>query len=266
MRVITLTTDFGTGDFESGVLKGVIWKIAPQVKIIDLSHAVSPQNVLEGALLLGRCTPYFPEGSIHVVVVDPGVGTGRRVMAARFGPQWFVGPDNGVATLMLERAEQNDWPVEIASADRPQYWLPVVSDVFHGRDIFSPVAAHLANGISLMDIGTRLNDPVRLDIPQPRRVGLGWHAQVMNVDHFGNLATNLRPEDLSDMGEVIIQIGEVVIRGLSQTFGQRPPGALVALINSEGFLEVAVVNGSAARRLKAVTGDTVVVLPIDRYA
>ena len=266
MRVISLTTDFGTGDFEVGVLKGVIWKIAPQVKIADLSHEISPHNVLDGALLLGRCTPYFPEDSIHVVVVDPGVGTKRRVIVARCGPQWFVGPDNGLATLMLERAEQNGWPVEVVSADQPRYWLPVVSNVFHGRDIFSPLAAHLAMGVTLAEIGTPIDNPDRLEIPQPQRSGSGWHAQVMNIDHFGNLATNLRSEHLIGMEKIIVQIGEVVIQGLSQTFGERPSGSLVALINSEGFLEIAEVNGSAARHLNAVTKDPVEVLPIKRDA
>jgi len=260
MAVISLTTDFGTGDFEVGVLKGVIWKIAPQVKITDLSHEIGPQNVLEGALLLGRCTPYFPEDSLHVVVVDPGVGTKRRVITARCGPQYFVGPDNGLVTLMLERAEQNGWPVKIVSADQPKFWLPNISNVFHGRDIFSPLAAHIANGVPLSQIGTPIDDPVRLEIPQPQRTESGWKAQVMNTDHFGNLATNLRVEHLDGMDDLIVRIKDVTIRGLSQTFGEQPSGSLVALINSEGFLEIAEVNGSAAHHLNAITHDLVEVL------
>ncbi|MFC2053876.1 S-adenosyl-l-methionine hydroxide adenosyltransferase family protein [Chloroflexota bacterium] len=266
MCVISLTTDFGTGDFEVGVLKGVIWKIAPQVKIADLSHEIGPQNVMEGALLLGRCTPFFPEGSLHVVVVDPGVGTKRRVIVARCGPQYFVGPDNGLVTLMLERAEQNGWPVKIITADQNKYWLPEISNVFHGRDIFSPLAAHLSNGVPLSQIGTPIDNPVRLEIPQPQRLESGWKAQVMNIDHFGNLSTNLRTEHLSGMGDLIVQVKEVTISGLSQTFGEQPSGSLVALINSEGFLEIAEVNGSAARRINAVTYDLVEVLPIERDA
>ena len=261
MRVISLTTDFGSGDFEVGVLKGVIWKIAPQVKIADLSHEIGPQNVLEGTLLLGRCTPFFPEGSIHVVVVDPGVGTKRRVIAARCGPQYFVGPDNGSVTLMLERAEINGWPVKIVSADQPKYWLSEVSNVFHGRDIFSPLAAHLANGVTLSQIGTPIDNPVRLEVPQPQPLESGWKAQVMNIDHFGNLSTNLRAEHLAGMGDLIVQIKDVTIRGLSQTFGEQAAGSLVALINSEGFLEIAEVNGSAARRLSTIPHDMVEVLP-----
>ncbi len=263
MRVITLTTDFGCGDFEIGTLKGVIWKIAPHVKIADLSHEIHPQNVLEGALLLGRCTPYFPKGSIHVAVIDPGVGTERQVIAARCGTQWFVGPDNGLLTLMLERAGQQKLPVEVVRVDQPKYWLPVISNVFHGRDIFAPVAAHLANGVTLSEIGTTIDHPLRLEIPQPKQYGKGWEAQVMNVDHFGNLATNLSLEHLIGLGEPAIRVGEVLIHGLSQTFGDRPPGSLVALINSEGYLEIARVNGSAARHLNVVTGDRVEVLPID---
>jgi S-adenosylmethionine hydrolase len=266
MRVISLTTDFGTGDFEVGVLKGVIWKIAPQVKIADLSHEIGPQNVLEGAFLLGRCTPFFPDGSLHVVVVDPGVGTKRRVIAGRCGPQYFVGPDNGLVTLMLERAEQNGWPVKIVSADQPKYWLSEISNVFHGRDIFSPLAAHVANGVPLSQIGTLIDNPVRLEIPQPQRFESGWKAQVMNIDHFGNLSTNLRTEHLTGMGDLNVQIKDVTIRGLSTTFGKQPSGSLVALINSEGFLEIAEVNGSAASHINAVTHDQVEVLPIKRDA
>ncbi len=261
MSVISITTDFGSDDFEVGVLKGVIWKIAPQVKIADLSHEISPQSVLEGALLLGRCTPFFPEGSIHVVVVDPGVGTNRRVIAARCGAQYFVGPDNGLATLMLERAEQNGEPVKIICADQPKYWLPEISNVFHGRDIFSPLAAHIANGVPISQIGTPLDNPVRLDIPRPQWVGSSLKGQVMNIDHFGNLSTNLTSEHLTGMGDLIVEIKDASIRGLSQTFGEQGFGSLVALINSEGFLEIAKVNGNAARHLNATINDLVEVRP-----
>ena len=154
MRVITLTTDFGLRDGYAGVLKGVIWKIAPEVKIADISHLISPQNVMEGALTLGRAAAYFPEGTIHVGVVDPGVGTSRRAIAARLGLQYFVGPDNGLFTVLLEQAEGKQEKIEVFHLNRPEFWLSSISNVFHGRDIFAPTAAHLGQGVRLESMGT----------------------------------------------------------------------------------------------------------------
>jgi S-adenosylmethionine hydrolase len=262
MKIITLTTDFGTGDDEANVLKGVIWSIAPETHIADLSHEIAPQDVLQGALMLERCSPYFPEGTIHVAVVDPGVGTDRRGLAARFGPLAFVGPDNGLLTLLLRRAEENRWPVEITSLENPQYWLPVVTSVFHGRDVFAPVAAHMANGVPLSEFGSPVNNPIRLEIPEPQRSGLGWKAQVIAADHFGNLSTRIRPGHLDGMGTVAVRLGGVEIRGLVKTFGERPPGELVALFNSSDFLDVSVVNGNAAQKLGVKPGDPIEVYPL----
>ncbi len=254
-RVITLATDFGAGDSEAGVLKGVIWKIAPGTHIADLSHEIGPQDVLEGALLLERCTPYFPAGSIHVGVVDPGVGTRRRAIAAQLGDQGFVGPDNGLFTLMLARAEALGGPIQIVKLDQPQYWLPTVTDVFHGRDVFSPAAAHWANGVPLEALGTPMADPVRLEVPEPQRIPGGWRAQIIHVDHFGNLSTRLRREHLGDTRSLRVHILGRQIDGLVKTFGERPSGALVALFNSSGTLDISVVNGSAADALGAQAGD-----------
>ena len=167
MTVITLTTDFGSGDHEAGVLKGVIWAIAPDVKIADLSHDIAPHAVIEGAILLWRAAPYFPDGTIHVVVVDPGVGTSRRGIAAHLGSQYFVGPDNGLVSLLLDEAERNSEHCEFVHLDQPRYWLPEVTSVFHGRDIFAPVAAHLARGVALSSLGRFITDPTILDIPKP---------------------------------------------------------------------------------------------------
>lgn len=257
MNFLTLTTDFGSGDDEAGVLKGVIWSIAPDAQIADLSHEVTRHNILEGALLLERCTPYFPEGSIHVAVIDPGVGTDRRAIAARLGGQCFVGPDNGLITLMLRRAQSQGQPVEIVHLDRPQYWLPAVSDVFHGRDVFAPAAAHLANGVPLLELGTPISDPLLLTIPEPQRTSAGWVCPVVAVDHFGNLSTRIRPEQIEDMGMVVVRIKGRQIHGLVHTFGERPAGELVALFNSAGFLDISVVNGNAAQTLGAAPGDVV---------
>ncbi len=183
MTVITLTTDFGTGDYGAGLLHGVIRRIAPEAKIVDLTHEIPPQDILLAQIILENAVPYFPQGSIHVVVVDPGVGTERRPIAASVGAQLFVGPDNGLITPQLERAEANRETVEIFHTNRPGYWLPQVSNVFHGRDIFAPIAAHLARGVPLVELGERINDPVRARIPDPLLIGEGWRGQVVQIDH-----------------------------------------------------------------------------------
>lgn len=260
MKIITLLTDFGLRDGNVGVMKGVIWGIAPDVQIVDLSHNISPQNVIEGAHVLGRSAPYFPEGTVHVGVVDPGVGTQRRPIAARLGSQLFVGPDNGLFTVMLERAEKEGKPVEVYHTDDPQFWLPVVSNVFHGRDIFSPVGAYLAKGVALEKLGKKIDHPIRLDLPQPQQSNTGWRGQVIHIDHFGNVATNIRVEHLANIGPISVRLCGQEIPGLVRTFGERPPGELVALFGSTGNLIVSVVNGDAASRIQAKRGDKVEVI------
>jgi S-adenosylmethionine hydrolase len=252
-------TDFGIKDGNVGVMKGVIWGIAPSAQISDLSHMIAPQNVREAALILARSAPYFPENSVHVVVVDPGVGTARRPMAAKIGSQYYVGPDNGTITLLLERARLEGWPVTFVQLDKPQFWLEKISYVFHGRDIFAPSAAHLASGVPLGELGTPFNDPVLLDLPRPQKTAQGWKGEIMHIDHFGNLASNIRTETLGEalkeMDKITVRVAGAEIRGLVNTFGERPVGELVALMGSTGNLIVSVVNGSAAARLNAKVGD-----------
>jgi hypothetical protein len=255
MTIVTLLTDFGLKDGNVGVMKGVILGIAPATQIVDLGHLISPQDVAEAALILARSSPYFPPGAIHVTVVDPGVGTARRPMAARLGAQFVVGPDNGLITLVLQRATQEGWPVEFVHLNQPQYWLSGVSHVFHGRDIFAPAAAHLARGIPLTALGAPFDDPVLLRLPQPERTPTGLRGEIIHVDHFGNLAANIRREHLGDLTDVLVRLGGVEIRGLVKTFGERSPGELAALWGSTGNLIVAEVNGSAAARLGARVGD-----------
>jgi S-adenosyl-L-methionine hydrolase (adenosine-forming) len=257
LSCITLMTDFGIKDGNVGVMKGVIWRIAPQVQIADLSHMISPQNIPEAALILLRSMPYFPPGSIHVVVVDPGVGTTRRPMAARVGSQYFVGPDNGILTLWLERAIAQGHGTHFVHLDHQEYWLPEVSHVFHGRDIFAPVAAHLARGVPLDKLGAPFEDPVLLQLPQPIRTAVGITGEVIHIDHFGNISTNIRQEHLGQPDQVVVRLGDAEIHGLVQTFGERPPGDLIALYGSTGNLIVSVVNGSAAQRLGIHLGDRV---------
>jgi S-adenosylmethionine hydrolase len=259
MPVISLMTDFGLKDGNVGVMKGVIWSIAPETQISDLSHLITPQNVREAALILARSAPYFPENSIHVVVVDPGVGTSRRPMAAKIGVQYYVGPDNGTITLLLERAEKEGWAAEFVDLNKPEYWLPNVSYVFHGRDIFAPAAAHIAIGVPLKDMGTPFDDPVKLELPKPEKTADGWKGEVIHIDHFGNVASNIRIETLGEalkeMDKISVRLGGVEIDGLVNTFGEGAVGELVALMGSTGNLIVSVVNGSAAARLNVKVGD-----------
>jgi S-adenosylmethionine hydrolase len=260
MAFITLITDFGLKDGNVGVMKGVIWRIAPQVQFADLSHNIPPQNVPEAALVLSRAVRFFPAGSIHLVVVDPGVGTARRPIAAQLGEQYFVLPDNGVLTPLLEVAEKEGNPIKVVHLDKPHYWLPLVSHVFHGRDIFAPCAAHLAAGVPLEELGTPIHDPLRLDLPQPEATQYGWRGQVIHIDHFGNLSTNILQAQLGEAPGATIRLRGVNIHGMVNTFGERPVGELVALYGSNGNLIVSVVNGDAAQRLGAQVGDVIEVL------
>lgn len=257
---VTLTTDFGQGDYDVGVLSGVIWKIAPQARIADLSHEIERHHVLEAALMLERCTPYFPSGTIHVVVVDPGVGTGRRAIAAKLGEQRYVGPDNGIITLMRQRALAAGQPVEIVHLNQPRYWLADVSNIFHGRDVFAAVGGHLAAGVSMSEIGDPLTDPILLEIPTPQRTPQGWRGAVMHIDTFGNLSTNLGLAQLQGADVVAVNLGVTRIQGLVRTFGEKSPGELAALFDSSGKLCISVVNGSAAARLGSQPGEPVEVV------
>ncbi len=263
MTVITLLTDFGVSDGYPGVMKGVIWKIAPDVQIVDLSHEISPQDILEAAILLWRSTPYFPDGTVYIAVVDPGVGTSRRGVAAQIGASYFVGPDNGLFTLVAETAEANHQPVHFFHLNQPGFWLPEVSNVFHGRDIFAPVGAYLAKGIPLAALGTAIDDPVRLESPKPTPVPTGWQGQVVHIDHFGNLSTNLNISHIINLENLVLRINQKEIVGLVSTFGERPAGTLIAFIDSSGSLAISVVNGSAAEVLDAQRGDKVEVSSTD---
>jgi len=255
MTIISLLTDFGLKDGNVGVMKGVIAGIAPQANLIDLSHLITPQNIPEAALILFRSAPYFPPGSIHLTVVDPGVGTERRALAAQLDDQFFVGPDNGTLTLWLKTVRQ----ARFVHLNQPRYWLKNVSHVFHGRDIFAPVAAHLAAGVKLEDLGEIIADPVLLDLPLPQTTRQGLRGQVIHMDHFGNITSNIRAEDLQphlqSPQKLRVLVGGAEIDGLAQTFGERPAGDLVALIGSTGNLLACVVNGSAAQRLQTRLGD-----------
>lgn len=260
MTVITITTDFGEKDGFVGTMKGVIWNIAPNVQIADITHEVPPQDVLTGAIALWRAAPFFPGGTIHIAVVDPGVGTNRRPMAARIGDQNFVGPDNGLFTPMILDAEKAGRDMLFIHLDKPEYWLSNVSHTFHGRDIFSSIAARLAIGIPLEYLGTPFIDPVRIHIPQPEKIKNGWRAHISVIDAFGNLTTDLHGSALETQDSLRVRIAGREIDGLVVSYGHRLPGDLVALVDSEGYVEVAVVNGNAAQALHAKLGDPVEVV------
>ena len=257
MSFITLLTDFGSRDGAVGLMKGVIWRIAPEARIADLSHAIAPQNLQEAAVVLRFAAPYFPQDTVHIAVVDPGVGTDRRPIAARLGSYYFVGPDNGLCTPLLEMAEVRGGPIEIVHTNKPQFWLPEVSHVFHGRDIFSPIGAYLAAGTPLAELGTPIDDPVLLALPQPQPRENGWCGEVIFIDDFGNAHTNLLRRHLQPLGQVRVCLCGVEIEGMVHTFGERPADSLIALYGTEHDLMVSVVNGNATQRLGAKVGDVV---------
>ncbi|MEZ0395221.1 MAG: SAM-dependent chlorinase/fluorinase [Anaerolineales bacterium] len=255
--LITLTTDFGLQDGFVGAMKGVMLGICPAAHIVDISHEIPPQNILAGALTLAGVFRYFPAGTIHLAVVDPGVGTARRPLAARLGDYFFVGPDNGLFTPLYEEAETRGWTMEFVHLTNEAYFLPNVSRTFHGRDLFSPVAAHLAAGVGLAALGPAFHDPVRLPLPRPERLPGGWRGHIIAIDHFGNLTTDLTADLLAAAQNVLVRLGGFEVRGIQAAYGESRPGSLIALFDSQGRLEVAVVQGSAAARTGAQIGDVV---------
>jgi S-adenosyl-L-methionine hydrolase (adenosine-forming) len=257
---LTITTDFGDKDGFVGTMKGVIWNICPTVQIADITHLIAPQNIHEGAIALWRAYAFFPAGTVHIIVVDPGVGTARRPMAAKLGDQYFVAPDNGVLTPIIEEAEAKGLPTQFVNLTNEKYWLQNVSHTFHGRDIFAPVGAHLAAGVALTELGPVITDVKRLPLPKPEKTATGWKAQLSVIDTFGNLTTNLPAAALEGRTDIVIHFKDLQVDGLVPSYGHKRPGDWVALIDSEGFLEVSVVNGSGAKTIGAVVGDEVEVI------
>jgi S-adenosyl-L-methionine hydrolase (adenosine-forming) len=252
MTIITLTTDFGAADGYVGIMKGVILGIAGGVQLVDLSHDIPPQDVREAIYLLDRAAPYFPEGAIHLAVVDPDVGSERRALVVRTGRACYVGPDNGLFTRPLAEPGAQAWEL-----DRPEFWLPQVSRTFHGRDVFAPVAAHLADGVPPGEMGRPIADPVRLDLTAPARALDGAiNGQVVHVDRFGNLITDVPSSWLGGEGWQ----GRIAGRNIAEisgTYAAARAGALLMLIGSGGTLEIAERNGNAARRLGVKAGEPV---------
>jgi len=256
--LVTLTTDFGSEDGTVGMMKGVILGINSDASIVDLTHDLPPQAIPPAAYVLRRAYQYFPRGTIHLVVVDPGVGTDRRPIVVQAPQASFVAPDNGVLTYVLDDLQAAGHPLQFVHLDNPAYWLPQVSRVFHGRDIFAPVAAHLSLGTPINDLGPPIDDPVRLPAPHLSRQPGKITGQVMYIDHFGNLLTNIPAADLPSLGNsVTTRVGQTKIHGLSPTFAHGSPGQPIAYVDSSGHLAIAAVNASAQDLLESHVGECV---------
>ena len=260
--VVTLLTDFGARDGFVGIVKGVLLSLCPQARLIDLSHDVPPQDVLGGALVLAGAVRWFPRGTVHLAVVDPGVGSGRRPIAVETPEYTLVGPDNGLLSLAAAGVPKRT----IVHLDRPEAFLPETGNTFHARDVFAPVAARIAAGTPVSDLGSPVSGMEELSLPVPRLVDGVLEGQVVYVDRFGNLMTNLGRADLDAFRpeEVSVSIRDVQIAGLSTHYSAVREGAPVALWNSQERLEVAIRNGSAARHLRVRAGDRVEVRRRDR--
>ncbi|MCM8749117.1 SAM-dependent chlorinase/fluorinase [Thermomicrobiaceae bacterium CFH 74404] len=260
--IITLLTDFGLHDNYVGQVKGVILSLAPQARLVDLTHEVPPQDVLEGAFQLATAWEAFPPGTVHLAVVDPGVGTERRPVACLAGGHCFVLPDNGLGTLVFQHH-----PVEIAvTLDRPEHFRHPVARTFHGRDLFGPVAARLALGRQPAEVGSLIEPAtlVQLDVEPVRQLGDRTTGPVVSIDRFGNCRTLIRPEHLPAPPErVLVRCGALSIRGIVRAFGDVPPGRTLALFGSHGGLEIAVREGNAARAWEIARGSLVEVLAPD---
>ncbi|MFC2049821.1 S-adenosyl-l-methionine hydroxide adenosyltransferase family protein [Chloroflexota bacterium] len=270
--VITLTTDFGTGDAYVASMKGVILTINPKTVIVDICHSIEPQNVLQAAFILSTAYRYFPEGAIHLAIADPGVGSRRKAIVLKTPKAFFVAPDNGVLSYIIDELDTasakpanhfSPGPeerklgsgLEAVAITNPDFWRKPASTTFHGRDIFAPVAAHISLGTAIHKLGNILSHVYAFHIPQPygdnQRNITGC---VLHIDNFGNLITNIRSGDLP--GErTTVAIGKQHIDGISQFYAEKE--GLAAIIGSSGYLEISLKNGSAAASLNARVGDEI---------
>ena len=252
-KIITLTTDFGLGDPFVGIMKGVMLRIDPTLRLVDITHQIEPYNILEAALVLATYYPYYPSGTVHVVVIDPGVGSPRRPILAWTEDHYFIAPDNGV----LSQVYQDSRFQGVRELTARHYFLGDVSSTFHGRDVFSPVAARLTAGVEPSALGPHIQDYVRLGIPQPWWVtDEEIQGEIIYIDRFGNLASNIseslighRIASSQTRDKVNIEMGSVDIQGLNSFYGERSPGEPGAVINSWGYLEVYLNLGNATQSL-----------------
>lgn len=268
--IITLTSDFGLADAYVAVMKGVILSINPEAKLIDICHTIKPQNIPQAAFVLSTACHYFPQKTVHLVVVDPGVGTKRRAIILRTPEADFVAPDNGVLSYVIQdysdkHVKSDVTPrqikvrpeMEAVAITRPRFWRSPVSPTFHGRDIFAPVAAHLSLGTPPIDFGEAITSLGMLPLPHPQRARDGsLVGHILHIDSFGNLITNIRKDDLPrTKGTITIEVGNQFISGLSLTYAEGE--GLLALIGSSGYLEVSLKEGNACALLGAEVGNKV---------
>ncbi len=252
VRIITLTTDFGHSDHFAGTMKGVILGIAPRVRIVDLCHDVTPFEAGEAAFILAQAYSYFPPKTIHVAVVDPGVGTARRPILVEAAGQYFIGPDNGIFAMILGREKH-----KVRAITNAAYRLPAVSGTFHGRDIFAPAAAHLARGIAPAKFGKLIHDFLRQEFYKPVQTGKRfWTGAVLKADRFGNLITNYETAEFKRIRERPFELaaGTARIRRLVSTFAEAQPGELVVIPGSSGYLEICANQAPAAKMLGLAAG------------
>ena len=251
--LITLTTDFGTADHLVGTMKGVILNIHPAARIVDINHHVTPFDILDGALSIASASRFFPPRTIHVVVVDPGVGTDRRPLLVSGDQQYFIAPDNGVLSVIFARES-----CTVRHVTAEHYFLNPISPTFHGRDIFAPVAAWLGKIGQSESFGEEISDYVRFTLPKPKPEGATLKGVILRIDAFGNLVTNLTEADVPAAaivsGNVQLMVGDRPVVKMVHTFAQGAPGEPVAVIGSTGYLEIAVNRGNAARATGATRG------------
>jgi S-adenosylmethionine hydrolase len=256
--IITLTTDFGEGSAYVAQMKGAILTLCRDVELIDISHSICPQTVRDGAIVLVDATPRFPPGTIHVAVIDPGVGTSRRIIYAEIGRQRYIAPDNGLLSMLAAR----EAPQRIIALENREYWSSQPSHTFHGRDIMAPVAAHLATGLDPEKLGSRCDGIVELPRITVDRSADSLTGTVIYVDSFGNLITNLTRADVLTLGSaesLTVDCGGLAIRGIVPTYGAAMSNEVIALFDSQGRLEIAKVGGNVSLDLGFNRGEKVVV-------
>ncbi len=257
--LITLTTDFGLNDHFVGTIKGVILDIAPEAEIIDICHAVQAFDVLDGALTIAQAYSYFPNATVHMVVVDPGVGTARRPIVLSTGRHYFVAPDNGVLSLVYAREER----LQVRHIDAAHYYRQPVSNTFHARDIFAPVAAYLAKGVEVAKFGEEITDFVRFNAPKPKATdGNTLRGVVLKVDRFGNMITNFTPQDVPVLFQANppafrILVGKCEITEIHANYAEGAPNEVFGILGSMGYLEIAANRAAAAQIIGTGKGSEV---------
>jgi S-adenosylmethionine hydrolase len=243
--IITLTTDFGRSDPYVAMMKGIILSINPNATIIDVTHQIPAHSMREGGMIIKESYTYFPSGTVHVGVVDPGVGGIRRPIAILVDNHFFVGPDNGLFSPIIETQCHTD----VIHLNETRYWMHTISPTFHGRDIFAPIAAHLSLGTNLLLMGEKIDNPTLLPSPLPQKNNIDLVGEIIRVDHFGNLITNITEEHLGPFltaKDLAIRIGRITVKKISTTYSDVPEGQPLALIGSSHLLEIAVNMGRAA--------------------